>query len=377
MLPDHWRVIAKHPGPSIVLKSGLSYYFFELKRHIRKYCAEKNLIVSETFIDEQIIGLLTDSKGSSTNLADIAFRVKNWVEDIGKTMQNEYKVILPLNRYHFRKEIDMPKMKIIKISDDPLEENLCSILTTRRDLIDAKNLAKDNETDIFAIITTRANDMKSAVDLAQGMLDRFVYAVKLIDPNTAVSSRKNSYESTLMSYAVYSESKNTLYTNLARLNEPSDIIQSSDFYDKFDKTWIRLLDFLFAEHPTELQKLIIDALYWYGEVDTNRHSFISQYLYCLIGLEKLLVSNHHHEKAKQFGLHASIMLHGNADHACFYEGYYKKRNSLVHEGPIIIYKEDADSLRIWLRQILLELIDNVPKYIDLESYYNDVHGIKW
>ena len=155
------------------------------------------------------------------------------------------------------------------------------------------------------------------------------------------------------------------------------IIQSRDFYNKFDKTWIRLLGFLFDEHPTELQKSIIDALYWYGEVDANRHSLISQYLYCLIGLEKLLVPNHHREKAKQFGLHASTILHRNADHASFYEGYYKRRNKLVHEGPVIIYKENAYSLRIWLRQILLELIDNATEFIDLESYYNDVHDIKW
>lgn len=224
MLPDHWRVIRKHPGPSIVLKSGLSYYFFELKHHIRKYCAEKNLIVSETFIDEQIIGLLTDSKVSSTNLADIALRVKNWVEDIDKTKQNEYKVILPLNRYHFRKEIDMPKIKIVKLSDKIFEENLCPIPTAQKDILDAKSLAKYNETDIFAIITTRANDKKSATELAQGMLDRFVYAVKLIDPNTAVSSRKNSYKSPLVSYAVYNKSENTLDISLEHPDEPSDII---------------------------------------------------------------------------------------------------------------------------------------------------------
>lgn len=344
---------------------------------MRDYCARKNLIVSEKFIDEQIIKLLADSKATNTNLADIVCHVKNWIADIDKITQSDYTVILPVNRYHFRSEINTPCMKIVKITDKKIEDYLCKIPNTLDDGFNAKELADKNETDTFAIVTTKANDKESAIELSQNMVDRFVHAVKLIDPNATVSSRKNSYKGLPMSYAVYNRSKAVLSCAFTLLDNPPNIIQSDDFYGKFNESWIRLLDFLFDSHPTELQKSITDALYWYGEVDVHTHSLVSQYLYCLIGLEKLLVPNHERQKAKKFGKNASIVLSGNTHHAGFYEEYYIKRNLLIHEGPVIIYQENVDSLRLWLRHILLKLVNNATKFIDLKSYYRDVHGIEW
>ena len=375
--PDCWRLIVETTGRSIVMKSGLSYYFFELKERMRHYCAEKNPVVSEAFIDKRIINLLIDSKASCAGLPDIAVQVKNWIADIDKTEQYDYTVMLPINQYHFRGEVSTPRMKIVKITDEKINENMCPVPNSLRDHLNAKELADENETDTFAIASTRASDTKSAVELATAMVDRFVYAVKLIDPNATVSSRRNARNVLLMSYPTYNASKAQLSASLERVNELPSIIQSDNFYDKFNKPWIRLLDFLFNDHPTDLQKSIIDALYWYGEVDANRDSLVSQYLYYLIGLEKLLVPNHKQQKAKKFGSTAATVFHGNADHADFYEEYYKKRNRLVHEGPVTIYKEDADSLRLWLRSILLELVNNTGKYIDLRSYYKGVHGIEW
>ena len=375
--PDLWRLITHATGHSIVIKSGVSYYFFTLKQRMRDYCIEKNLIVSEKFIDEQIIGLLVDSKASNMNLADIVCYVKNWIADIDKTTQSDYVVILPINQYHFRSEINTPHMKIVKITDKKIEDNLCKIPNALNDRFSAKELVDTNETDTFAIVTTRANDKESAIELSQAMVDRFVYAARLIDPNAIVSSRKNSYKELHMSYVAYDKSKTALSRAFTRLNDSPHIIQRSDFYDKFNKSWIQLLDFLFDSHPTKLQKSIIDALYWYGEVDVHRDTLVSQYLYCLIGLENLLVPIHERQKAKRFGKNAAIVLSGSVNHAAFYEEYYKKRNLLIHEGPVVIYQEDAESLRLWLRHILLNLVNNATKFIDLKSYYRDVHGIEW
>ena len=375
--PDLWRLTADNGGQLVVMKSGAPYYFFEIKRHMRNYCAEKNLIVSETFIDEQIVSLLAGAKASCAGLADIALRVKDWIADIDKTTQDDYTVVLPLNRYHFRGEVNVARIKIVKITNKKIEEETRPIPDAMKGYFNAEELADKNETDTFAIISTKANDQKSAVELAESMIDRFVYAVKLIDPNTTVTSRKNFCGGLLMSYSVYNASKGQMSVALTRLNELPVTIQSDDFYDKLNEPWARLLGFLFDDHPTDLQKSIIDALYWYGEVDAHRDTLVSQYLYYLIGLEKLLVPGHERHKAKKFGSTAAAVLHGSADHAGFYEEYYKKRNSLVHEGPVTIYKEDVDGLKIWLRSILLELVSNTDKFVDLVSYYNGVHGIEW
>ena len=375
--PDCWRLIVNPAGKSIVMKNGLPFYFFKLKQHMRNYCAEKNLIVSETFIDEQIVGLLVGSKASGTGLPDIAIRVKSWIDQIDKTTQDDYRVVLPLSRYHFRGDVNTTRIKIVKITDKKIADNFIPVSNSLKDGFNAQELAGINETETFAIARTRANDKESAVELAKGMVDRFVYAVRLIDPDSTASSRTNSYKKFYMAYIVYNTSKGEMTSVLDRLNEPPNRIQTDDCYNKFHKSWMRLLDFLFDNHLTDLQRSIIDALYWYGEVDTHRDTLVSQYLYYLIGLEKLLVPGHERQKAKKFGRNAAAVLDGGADCAELYEAYYKKRNSLVHEGPVMVYKDDVDSIRLWLRSILLGLVDNTDKYMDLESYYKGVHGIEW
>ena len=368
--PGLWRVIVDPAGQPIVMKSSVSYYFFNLKQHIRNHCAEKNLIVSETFIDEQIVSLLAGAKASCAGLADIALRVKDWIANIDKTTQDDYTVVLPLNRYDFGGEVNTARIKIVKIADKKIEDSMPPIPDAMKDSINAKYLADKNKTDTFAIIRTKANDEKSALELAEGMVDKVVYAIRLIDPNATVTSRRNFCSGLSMSYFVYNASKRQLSSGFERLNELPVIPQSDDFYDRFNEPWTCLLGFLFDDHPTDLQKSIIDALYWYGEVDVHKDTLVSQYLYYLIGLEKLLVPDHERQKAKKFGSTAAAVLHGSADHAGFYEEYYKKRNSLVHEGPVTIYKEDVDGLKIWLRSILLELVNNTDKFVDLVSYYN-------
>lgn len=375
--PDLWWMIIEDTGRTIAMKNGLSHYFFKLKHQMRIHCAEKSLIVSETFIDEQIVKLLAGSKTANMDQAGITRHVQNWIDGIDKIQQDDYMVLLPISRYHFRGKVDTPSMKVVKVADEEIESDVWPIPDVFKDKFEIHELVNDNETEVFAIVNTRANDHKSAAELAQGMVDKFVYAAKLIDPNTTVSSRKNAYRGVLMSHATYNRSKGVLGGSHTLLDSPPDLIQDHTFYDKFDKAWTALLGFLFDTNPTELQKSIIDALYWYGEVDVHRDSLVSQYLYCLIGLEKLLVPNYGQGKAKKFGLHASIVLNGSIDHAPFYEEYYKKRNSLVHEGPIVLYKEDVDSLRVWLREILLKLIGNATKFSDLKSYYKDVHGVEW
>ena len=375
--PNLWRLTVDNEGQSTVMKSGAAYYFFKIKRHMRDYCAEKNLIVSETFIDEQIVILLAGAKASCTGLADIALCVKDWIANIDKTAQDDYTVVLPLNRYQFGGEVNTARIKIVKIADKKIEDSMPPISGAMKDGINAKYLADKNKTDTFAIIRTRANDKKSALELAEGMVDKVVYAIRLIDPNATVTSRRNFCSGLSMLYFVYNASKRQLSSGFERLNELPVIPQSDDFYDKLNEPWTCLLGFLFDDHPTDLQKSIIDALYWYGEVDAHRDTLVSQYLYYLIGLEKLLVPDHERQKAKKFGSTAAAVLHGSADHAGFYEEYYKKRNSLVHEGPVTIYKDDVDGLKIWLRSILLELVNNTDKFVDLVSYYNGVHGIEW
>ena len=375
--PDIWRLIVEPHGQSIILKNGLSYYFFNLKQCMRDYCAKKNLIVSENFIDEQIVKLLVDTKSSCTGLPDIVNHVKNWIDSVEKTKQDDYTVIMPINQYYFRGEVNTDRLKIVKITDKKIEESMCPFPNPLKDLYNAKELSESNKTDIFAIVNTRANDKDSAVELAEAMVDQFVYAVKLVDPSAAASSRKNSYNGLLVSYPIYNASKERISVVNKRLNETTGMIQSKEFYDNLNEPWTLLLGFLFDSNPTELQKAIIDALYWYGEVDVHRHTLVSQYLYCLLGLEKLLVPKRKSEKAKAFGKNAAIVFNKSEEHAEFYEQYYKKRNSLVHEGPIMIYQEDVDTLRLRLRQILLELVSNTTKFIDLKSYYNTVHNIEW
>ena len=370
--PDEWRSIVskslKH-NVMFVLKQKATYYFFNIKDILREYCSEKNYKLSENYLDKTIVDFLISCKLSNISESNVMFHVKKWLEKFDSINLHEYTILLPINHYDYNGDLTIGNIKIIKINNDSLKKYFAMDIQTFNSPFDIEHLIKDNHTNIGAIINIKAHDYDAAKELAEELLDKFIFSIKLFDYGSFISTRKHSYD--LINYDILTYNKST--KSLSLLNHDCyslvRITPNKEFYKNLENTWKKLESFLYSEHLTMFQKSILSSLYWYGSIDKLRDSNVKKFLYCLIGLEKILLKKKESQKGKKFGEHLSIIFSGDQKYAEEYKKYYDKRNDLVHDENIQIYDEEVSTLEISLRYLLLDMIKDSDKYQDVESYY--------
>lgn len=376
--PENWRSTSFGPLGShkwFILKNSAAYYFFNIKKILREYCSKKNYSLSENYLDKNIIDFLISCKTSNAPDSDVMFNVKEWLKELDSINRHEYRILLPVNHYDFREELNIDNIQIVKIDDDSIKKYFISDDRVSREIYDVEHLEESNHTNIYAIVDVKAHDLDAATELANELLDKFIFSIKLFDPGSFISTRKNSYEQINESILTYDKStKNLGYSGHSHY-VPGRITPSKEFYKKLERKWKKLTVFLYSEHLTMFQRSILASMYWYGSVDIMRDSNVKKFLYYLIGLEKLLLKKKEQQKTKKFGEHSAILFSGDRKYAESYERYYLKRNDVIHDENIRIYDEEVTTLEINLRSLLLDMVEHSDKYQNIESYYKDKYNI--
>ena len=377
--PTEWRAIgfgSLESMKAFVLQRKATHYFFNIKKILREHCSEKNYSLSQDYLDKTIVDFLTLCKSSKVSDSDVISHVKEWLEKLDSLNQYEYRILLPVNHYDYNDRFTIDSITIAKIDNDLIKKYFAMNEQIPSDLYDADHFVKSNNTDIGAIITVKANDIGAAQELAEELLDKFIFSIKLFDYGSLISTRKHSYQQINSSIFIYHKSNESFESSGHNYYTSSRAIPSEEFYKKLENTWGKLASFLYSEHMNAFQKSIFSSMYWYGSVDSLRDSNVKKFLYYLIGLEKLLLKKHERQKGKFFGERSAIIFSGDQKHAEFYKEYYDKRNDLVHDENIRIYDEEVTTLELSLRNLLLGMIENSDKYPDVESYYKDKYKIK-
>lgn len=376
--PEEWRSTGfggLESHKQFVLKNKAAHYFFNVKNILRQYCSEKNFNLSDNYLDNTIVQFLITCKESNAKKNDLMFHVKEWLQDLDEVKIHDYRILLPINHYDFKEELNLENVHIVKLTDEIIEQYFKSDKNVLKDLFDREHLEQSNHTNIYAIIDVKAHEQDAAIELANELLDKFIFAVKLFDPGSFISSRKNSYEQVNESIISYDKSKKSMSYSGHSHYVPGRITPDKDFYKKLEVKWKKLTSFLYSEHLTMFQKSILASTYWYGKIDELRDSNVKKFLYYLIGLEKLLLKKNEQKKTKKFGDHSAILFSGNIKYTESYQKYYTKRNDIVHDENIRIYDEEVVTLQINLRSLLLDMIENFDKYQDVESYYKQKYNI--
>ena len=81
-------------------------------------------------------------------------------------------------------------------------------------------------------------------------------------------------------------------------------------------------------------------------------------------------------KADNFGKNCAKIFSSDERYSEFYKNYYDKRNDISHQKIKEIYKEEIDTLRLSLRQLLLELVEFTDKYSTLKDVFQKEYGIQ-
>jgi hypothetical protein len=362
--PNVWRGTMSIDNNFFVILKSASYYYFRGLDYIREELQQKSIILSENYLDSSYFQFIEKQK---TNGEDLSSACTNWLKNLTTLQSKHFKFLIPINHYDYRGDIDLGIIKVVKLTDDILKQEF--VVPDAHPLLTSSKLVENNQTNTFAIITIEASEEKYATERAYQILARFIYAVKLMDPGSYIRVRKHALSQ--ISENILIQEANNLSSSYHNHNIPVRIIPNPGFYKDLGPYWNKLVKFLYSDKLTDLQDVILSALYWYGESDTRFDSRVRLYLHLITGLEWIVLHPYGRSngKAENFGKICAKLFSGDEKHSGFYKAYYLKRNNIAHQKLVDIYKEDIDSLSINFRSLLLQLIDLTDKYDDLKNLF--------
>jgi len=240
----------------------------------------------------------------------------------------------------------------------------------------ASGLIDRNKTKTFAIVNVESLEKEHAEELGYQIVEKFIYATKLIDPGSFIRLRKWSMNQVTEEFLV--KDGKGLTESMHNYHLPTRVLPGNDFYTKLQPYWNKLASFLYSNSPNDLQQVILSSLYWFGETDVHTDSRVKQFLNFLTGLDWIVLNPYGKKflKADAFGKNCAKIFSGDEKYSEFWEEYYLKRNDITHQKLVEIYKEEIDTLRINLRSLLLQLIDFTNKYNTLKDVFDQEYGIK-
>lgn len=369
--PNVWRATLSIDKNFFVILKSASYYYFRGLDYTRKELRNQAITISENYLDDSYFHFIQKQKSSSEDLSNAC---KNWLQGLTTLQLKHFRFLIPVNHYDYRGDIDLGIIKVVKLDDGVLKQEFD--VPDNHPILTASRFVDHNNTSTFAIINVESLEEKYATERAYQILDRFIHAVKLMDPGSYIRVRKRAL-SQIGENVLVKEGDN-LSDNSHNHNIPIRMIPNAEFYADLQPYWNKLIQFLYSTTLTDLQEVILSSLYWYGESDTRFDSRVKLYLNLVTGLERIALHTYGRTsgKAEPFGKICAKLFSGDEKHFEFYRAYYWKRNDITHQKLVEIYKEDIDSLSINLRSLLLQLIDLTDKYDNLKDLLCNEFGIK-
>ncbi len=360
---DEWKSFSSHryadkinyDNRFVITRQANPYYFKCLDYLI----GQLDKPFSETFYNKLFHEFLEEQKRNNFQLTDSC---KKFIDKIHSIREPEYKFLIPISRSQHWKNLNFGKIKIVLLTEEVLKEEFNP---SDSRIANCEDLIKTNGTNIFSIVTVNAVDETTAKEIAEGMTERYIYSRKLLDPFTFMRLRKNDLH--LINESILMRKDDMFSCDHSNHDIPIGKSQSKQYYEKLKPYEEKLNKFLFNP-TTDLHKKILDALYWFGEVDHYKDSNIRKFLSRINGMEIILLNNYTcRKKFKKFGINASLFLYKDDTHGVFYEKNYLKRSTITHKTLESVSDQEVLDQMYDLGEILLALIDLSTKYSDLEG----------
>ncbi|MCH7561148.1 MAG: hypothetical protein IIC67_07260 [Thaumarchaeota archaeon] len=370
--PDVWRSRRRGNDPDFfVLKKSAGYPFFRGLTYLRDQIKNKNLEFSDDFLNNSFVNFVESQTRKNGNVYN---HCQTWFDDLCVSHPRKFVFLIPLSHYDYKHEIDLDIIKIVKITDEIINQEF-SIPKQLTQLYNAEELIQDNDTKTYAIVKLSAFEASAAEDAAYNVVEKFIYAIKLIDPGSHIRLRKRVMKQ--VNERILSSENGNFTDGGHTHNLPVRVTPSDDFYNKLQPYWDKLSSFLYSDNPTDLQQVILSTLYWYGETDVHTDSKVKQFLNFITGLEWIVLHVYERTllKSNKFSQNCAILFSGDKKYSDFWEKYYSKRNDLNHQKLVDIYKEEIDTLRLNLRSLLLQLIKHTDNYDTLKEVFEKEYKI--
>ena len=342
----------------VITKKG-SYYCFKCLEYLQNINQKQQKNFSEEFLNRLFFDFLEELKRKNHPLTDFC---KDFIKKIEEIQELNYKFLIPISRSQYWKNLNFGKLKIVSITDNILKEEFGLV---DHFMENSKDLIKTNETDIFGIVNVSSVDQTTAKEIAYEIVERYISSRRLLDPSTFMRLRKNDLHQ--INESILIKHGKSVTSSGENHDIPIRITPSHSFYENLKPYEEKLNNFLFNP-TTDLERMILDALYWFGEVDHYKDNNIRKFLSGINGIETILLTGFKdRKKFKKFGENVSLFLNKEDTHSAFYEKSYLKRSTITHETVESISNQEVLNQMSYLRQILLTLIELSDKYSDLND----------
>lgn len=355
-----------------VLKKSASHYYFRGLDYVRDELAKGNVTISEGYTASSYTKFIEDQVRNGGNPSNDC---QTFIDGLKALQLKQFKFLIPISHYDYRGDIDLGKVRVVRLTDQLLKDEF-DVEGDITQVVNTNKLTEFNDTNIYAIVKVESVEKTHAEELAFRLVERFIYATKLIDPGSFVRLRK---------WAMNQVNENVLVKQGKGFNDSMHshhllvrITPSPQFYTNLQPYWNKLSKFLYSDTPNNLQEVILSALYWYGEADVHTDSRVKLYSNLVTGLEWIVlhIYGRTFAKADNFGKNCAIIFSGDEQYWEFWRKYYWKRNDLSHQKLVEIYKEEIDTLRLNLRSLLLQLIDFTDNYTIVSDVFDNEFGIQ-
>ena len=371
--PNVWRFMGSGIADNgyFVMRKTASYNYSRGLDCIRKQLAKDSVEVSEDYLNDSYYQFVMSCKRDN---GDISSACQSWLNKLYALRYKQFKLLIPISHYDYREEIDLGVIKVVKLTDDILQQNFDVEL--RDDYFNAARLIEFNDTDIFAIVGVESLESEHAEELGYRLAEKFICATKLIDPYSYIQLRKWDVNE-IPENILVEEKKQPISSKMRKHHLRARTNPEATFYNDLKPYWDKLTVFLYSDTHTDLQGVIISALYWLGEANIHADSRVKLFLNYVAGLDWIVLhESSNRKKSVLFGKRCSRIFYGDEKHWASWQSYYRKRSNILHEKLVYVYKEEIDTLMVCLRNLLLQLVSVADKYSTLKEVLDKEYGIK-
>lgn len=371
---DVWKSTMKQGQNNFfTMKQSAGYNYFRCLDYIREQLKASQSNISEDYLDKSYFDFLDEQ---TRNGVDLSTACQTLLDGWNTLQLKKFKFLIPISQYNYREEINLGKIRIVRITDQILEQEF-DVKDDLTEIMNSASLIKHNNTDIFAIVNVESLEQEQGEEIAYQLAERFVYAAKLIDPGSYVRlTRKQMVP--INESILHKEEGSLSGERMHSYNLPVRITPSEKFYNNLQPYWNKLAKFLYSDNLNDLQEVILSALYWYGEADVYTDARVKLYSNLITGLEWIVLHTYGKAwaKGKPFGENCAVIFSGDIKYWEFWRDYYDKRNDITHQKLVEIYKEEIDTLRLNLRKLLLRLIEFTDNHNSVKDVFDKEFGIK-
>ena len=388
--PEYWKFIERE-GRIVSFPIEIFWPYGRAFHILRKKSDNAQKFKRNFLSNEKICSLLDDFiiklkyEDEEMVMTDIDRRIGQLFDSIQKIQTEKYIFFIPIMALSVEQNLTLTigDSDIIALSE-PYLQSIESQYSTKLRIVDEtlsetiERLRKTNDTSTFAVVTVDAPDDAKAVEIAVQKADTCLNVLRLYNSGEQFYLR-DEFPQQLKSGIMY------LNINTKCLGQSYRVVNSiptileinSGNLNTMRQGGLNIIDTLLTSEKdlTQLQRSILDAIFWFGNGVKDRQQ-ISKFVKYLIAMEAILIPTNERNKKETIAKRFTSIMCSERDNEKKKEVYrtmsdlYILRNYIIHRGENSVSETDLNNTAYWAQQMVLFVLPYAEKYNTVTELIN-------